>query len=92
MSAQLWLQMWELQHAAVAGNVPLRAGSHHQMLNGPVGTYTSSDGVHYQFALILDVAAWQAFWAFAGEPQTALDPGDCSNPGHDRPLERLNPR
>ena len=74
LSAQLWLQMWELQHAAVAGSTPLRAGSHHQMLNGPVGTYTSSDGVHYQFALMLDVTAWQAFWAFAGEPATALDP------------------
>ena len=74
LGAQLWLQMWELQHAALTGDTPKRVGSHHTHLNGPVGVYTSSDGVNYLFALLLDANAWQAFWQFAGEPATALDP------------------
>ena len=73
LAAQLWLQMWELQHAALTGVTPMRAGAHHAQLNGPVGVYASSDGMYYQFALILDANAWQAFWAFAGEPAVAFD-------------------
>ena len=73
LAAQLWLQMWELQHAALTGITPMRAGAHHAQLSGPVGVYASSDGEYYQFALILDINAWQAFWAFAGEPEVAFD-------------------
>ena len=52
----------------------MRAGAHHAQLNGPVGVYPSSDGVYFQFALILDINAWQAFWAYAGAAAVAFDP------------------
>lgn len=74
LGAQLWLQLWELQHTALSGDVPVRAGSHHPQLLGPIGVYTTKDDVPYHFSLLLDPAAWQALWHFCGKPEVALDP------------------
>jgi CoA:oxalate CoA-transferase len=74
LGAQLWLQLWELQHTALTGDVPIRAGSHHSRLLGPIGVYTTSDDVPYHFSLLLDAGAWQALWNFCGLPDVALDP------------------
>ncbi|MDH3643832.1 MAG: CoA transferase [Gammaproteobacteria bacterium] len=74
LGAQLWLQMWELQHAALTGDVPVRSGSHHPNLMGPVGVYTTKDAIPYHFSLLLDPQAWQALWEFCGQPDVAFDP------------------
>jgi formyl-CoA transferase/CoA:oxalate CoA-transferase len=74
LGAQLWLQTWELQHAAVTGESPRRHGPHHHTLRGPYGVYASSDGAQFAFTVVLQVAAWRALWEFVGEPDVARDP------------------
>jgi crotonobetainyl-CoA:carnitine CoA-transferase CaiB-like acyl-CoA transferase len=74
LGAQLWLQQWELQHAVLTDDIPVRAGRHHSRLFGPVGVYTTKDNVPYQFSLLLDIGAWQALWEFCGQPDVAHDP------------------
>ena len=74
LGAQLWLQIWELQHTALTGVEPVRSGSHHPQLLGPIGVYTTSDNVPYHFSLMMDVEAWRSLWRFCGQPEVAMDP------------------
>lgn len=72
LGAQLWLQMWELQHAALTGARLTRAGPHHPNILGPYGVYATSDGVEVWFVAALTEEAWAAFWIFFGRPEVTL--------------------
>ena len=72
LGAQLWLQMWELQHAALTGARLTRAGTHHPNIMGPYGVYVTSDGVQVWFVAALTEEAWAAFWIFHGRPEVIL--------------------
>jgi len=72
LGAQLWLQMWELQHSAMTG-VPLRReGSHHPNIKAPYGVYESADGVPVMFVTAGTDEAWTNFWIFVGRPEVIL--------------------
>lgn len=72
LGAQLWLQMWELQHSFLTG-VPLsRDGGHHPNIKAPYGVYTTSDGVHILFVTAITNEAWSDFWIFADRPEVIL--------------------
>ena len=72
LGAQLWLQMWELQHTALTGARLTRAGTHHPNILGPYGVYATSDGVDVLFVAALTEEAWAAFWIFYGRPEVLL--------------------
>ncbi len=72
LGAQLWLQMWELQHSAITGMPLRREGSHHPNIKAPYGVYTTADGVPMLFVAAVTDDAWTAFWAFADKPEAAL--------------------
>ncbi|MEM7080085.1 MAG: CoA transferase [Pseudomonadota bacterium] len=80
LGAQLWLQMWELQHLAMTGANLAPGGRYHDNMRGPYGIYRTADGGHIMFAACMDNAAWDALWIFAGQPEVALDP-DWAMPG-----------
>ena len=69
LGAQLWLQMWELQHAALTGARLTRAGVHHPNILGPYGVYATADGVDVLFVAALTEEAWAAFWIFFDRPE-----------------------
>jgi crotonobetainyl-CoA:carnitine CoA-transferase CaiB-like acyl-CoA transferase len=72
LGAQLWLQMWELQHSAMTG-VPLRReGSHHPNIKAPYGVYESADGVPVMFVTAGTDEAWTSFWIFVDKPEVIL--------------------
>lgn len=72
LGAQLWLQMWELQHSAITG-VPLsREGAHHPNIKAPYGVYTTADGVSIVFVVAMTDDAWTAFWVFMDRPEALL--------------------
>ena len=72
LGAQLWLQMWELQHSFLTG-VPLsRDGGHHPNIKAPYGVYTTSDGVHILFVTAITNEAWSDFWIFVDRPEVIL--------------------
>jgi crotonobetainyl-CoA:carnitine CoA-transferase CaiB-like acyl-CoA transferase len=72
LGAQLWLQMWELQHSAMTG-VPLRReGSHHPNIKAPYGVYQSADGVPVMFVTAGTDEAWTSFWIFVDKPEVIL--------------------
>ena len=72
LGAQLWLQMWELQHSFLTG-VPLsRDGGHHPNIKAPYGVYTTSDGVHILFVTAITNEAWSDFWIFVDRPDVIL--------------------
>jgi CoA:oxalate CoA-transferase len=72
LGAQLWLQMWELQHSAMTG-VPLRReGSHHPNIKAPYGVYESADGVSLMFVTAGTDEAWTNFWIFMDKPEVIL--------------------
>ena len=72
LGAQLWLQMWELQHAALTGARLTRAGAHHPNILGPYGVYVTADGVDVLFVAALTEEAWAAFWIFFDRPEAIL--------------------
>ncbi len=72
LGAQLWLQMWELQHAALTGARLTRASSHHPNILGPYGVYATSDGADVLFVAALTEEAWAAFWIFYDRPEVIL--------------------
>ncbi|MDE0064161.1 MAG: CoA transferase [Gammaproteobacteria bacterium] len=72
LGAQLWLQMWELQHAALTGTRLTRAGTHHPNILGPYGVYRTSDGVEVLFVTALTEEAWAEFWIFFDKPEVIL--------------------
>ncbi len=72
LGAQLWLQMWELQHSAITG-VPLsRDGSHHPNLRAPYGTYMCKDGIPVLFVVAMTDESWAEFWIFFDKPEMIL--------------------
>lgn len=80
LGAQLWLQMWELQHSFLTG-VPLsRDGGHHPNIKAPYGVYTTSDGVHILFVTAITNEAWSDFWIFVDRPEVILLE-EWDNPG-----------
>ena len=72
LGAQLWLQMWELQHSFLTGTPLSRTGVHHPNIKGPYGVYTTSDGVDILFVTASTDEAWTDFWIFVDRPQTIL--------------------
>ena len=72
LGAQLWLQMWELQHSAITG-VPLsREGSHHPNIKGPYGVYLCKDGIPVLLVVAMTDEAWSDFWIFFDKPEVIL--------------------
>ena len=72
LGAQLWLQMWELQHSFLTGTPLSREGGHHPNIKAPYGMYTSGDGVDVLFVAAMTDDAWSEFWIFAERPETIL--------------------
>ena len=72
LGAQLWLQMWELQHVALTGANLTRSGSHHPNIRAPYGVYSTGDGVEVQFVSALTEESWAAFWIFYDRPEVLL--------------------
>jgi crotonobetainyl-CoA:carnitine CoA-transferase CaiB-like acyl-CoA transferase len=73
LGMQIWLQQWELQHAAMTGNALTREANHHPMLKAPYGVYETSDGEYIMFIVAMTNEAWEAFWIFADQPERILD-------------------
>lgn len=74
LGAQIWLQQWELQHAAMTGRPLSREGHHHPILRAPYGVYETADGAYIMFVVAMTNEAWEAFWIFVDQPQHILDP------------------
>ena len=72
LGAQLWLQMWELQHTALTGVALSREGSHNPNIKAPYGVYTCADGVPILFVVAMTDDAWTAFWLFVDQPEALL--------------------
>ena len=72
LGAQLWMQMWELQHSAITGTPLMREGSHHPNIKAPYGVYTTGDGVPILYVAAMTDDAWTAFWIFAEQPEVIL--------------------
>ncbi len=72
LGAQLWLQMWELQHSFLTGTPLSRDGGHHPNIKAPYGMYTSQDGIDVLFVAAMTDDAWSEFWIFADRPETIL--------------------
>ncbi len=73
LGAQLFLQMWEIQHTIITGKSLARAGAHHPNILSPYGVYQTSDGGAFLFAVAMTDASWLAFCDFAGLPDLAAD-------------------
>ena len=72
LGAQLWLQMWELQHSFMTG-VPLtREGSHHPNIKAPYGVYMTRDDVPVMYVAAMTDESWTAFWLFVDMPEALL--------------------
>lgn len=80
LGAQLWLQMWELQHRAITGTSLQPAGQGHDNMRGPYGVYQTADGNWIMFAACMVNEAWDALCIFAGKPEATLLEG-CLTPG-----------
>ena len=74
LGAQLFLQMWELQHSIITGQSLTRAGAHHPNILSPYGVYRTRDGGAFLFAVAMSDESWFAFCDFAGLPDLAGDP------------------
>lgn len=72
LGAQLWMQMWELQHSALTGNPLSRDGAYHPNLKAPYGVYISSDGVPVCYVAAMTDDAWASWWIFADRPEMIL--------------------
>lgn len=72
LGAQLWLQMWELQHTALTGVALSREGSHNPNIKAPYGVYLCADGVPILFVVAMTDDAWTAFWLFVDQPEVLL--------------------
>ena len=72
LGAQLWLQMWELQHSAITG-VPLsREGPHHPNIRGPYGVYQCKDGIPVLLVVAMTDESWSDLWIFFDKPEVIL--------------------
>ncbi len=74
LGAQLFLQMWELQHSIITGQSLTRVGAHHPNILSPYGVYQTCDGGAFLFAVAMSDESWLAFCEFAGLPDLAADP------------------
>ncbi len=72
LGAQLWLQMWELQHSSITGTALTREGCHHPNIKAPYGVYVTTDGVPVLFVVAMTDDAWTNFWLFADKPEVLL--------------------
>ncbi len=72
LGAQLWLQMWELQHSAITGTPLRREGSYHPNIPGPYGVYMTADEVPILFVATMTDDSWTSFWIFADNPEVIL--------------------
>jgi crotonobetainyl-CoA:carnitine CoA-transferase CaiB-like acyl-CoA transferase len=72
LGAQLWLQMWELQHSALTGTPLNREGSHHPNITGPYGVYTTGDNVSILYVASMTDDSWNTFWIFVDKPEVLL--------------------
>ena len=72
LGAQLWLQMWELQHSALTGTPLTREGSHHPNITGPYGVYTTADNVPILYVASMTDDSWNTFWIFVDKPEVLL--------------------
>ena len=72
LGGQLWLQMWELQHSAVAHEPLTRDGPHHPNIKSQYGIYRTSDGEHILFVTAKTNEAWDAFWIYMERPEVLL--------------------
>lgn len=80
LGAQLWLQMWELQHYMITG-VPVKpSGSYLENLKGPYGVYDTKDGGCFTFAHAMDEESWDALCIFA-EMFELIGDSDWNTPG-----------
>ena len=71
--AQIWLQAWEIQQAAMTGNPLMRDGAHHANLPGMYGVYTTSDGEALFLAFPRTDESWRSFCNFGGMPEIGVD-------------------
>jgi crotonobetainyl-CoA:carnitine CoA-transferase CaiB-like acyl-CoA transferase len=71
--AQIWLQAWEIQQAALTGNELMRDGAHHPNVPGTYGVYETADGQAIFHAFAQTEEAWQAFCEFGGVPEIGTD-------------------
>jgi len=74
LGAQLWLQMWELSHVWLTGELLERSGPHHANMPGPYGFYETASGDHFLFAAAQTNEAWDAFWIFVDDPIESINP------------------
>jgi crotonobetainyl-CoA:carnitine CoA-transferase CaiB-like acyl-CoA transferase len=72
LGGQLWLQMWELQHSAVAEAPLTRDGPHHPNIKSQYGVYGTADGHHILFVTAKTNEAWDAFWIYMERPEVLL--------------------
>ena len=72
LGGQLWLQMWELQHSAVAETPLTRDGPHHPNIKSQYGIYETADGHHILFVTAKTNEAWDAFWIYMERPEVLL--------------------
>ena len=71
--AQIWLQAWEIQQAALTGNALMRDGAHHANIPGMYGVYGTADGEALFIAFAMTEVSWQSFCNFAGMPEIGTD-------------------
>lgn len=72
LGAQLWLQMWELQHSAITGKPLAREGRYHPNIKAPYGVYATADGEAMLFVVAVTDEAWTNFWLFVDMPEALL--------------------
>ncbi|MCZ6887538.1 MAG: CoA transferase [Gammaproteobacteria bacterium] len=72
LGAQLWLQMWELQHSFITNTPLTREGPHHPNIKAPYGVYMTQDGAPILFVVAMTDDAWSEFWIFADKPEAIL--------------------
>ncbi|MBV1879751.1 MAG: CoA transferase [Pseudomonadales bacterium] len=80
LGAQLWLQMWELQHYMITGVAVKPSGSHIDNIKGPYGVYDTNDGGCFTFAHAMDEESWDALCIFA-EMFELIGHSDWNTPG-----------
>jgi CoA:oxalate CoA-transferase len=72
--AQLWLQMWEIDHSSMTGHLLSKKGRHHPNVQGIYGMYETADGQALFLAYPITEESWQAFCRFAGIEEIGTDP------------------
>ncbi|MDA0353622.1 MAG: CoA transferase [Chloroflexi bacterium] len=71
--AQLWLQMWEIDHQSITGHKLHRAGPYHANIPGTTGLFETADGGAIFLAFLVDEESWVGFCRFAGLEDLILD-------------------